>query len=134
MNLNSEEFHEILNHFLSHIKKRDPVGYDKLMAHMELETDSPKKLLLDAISSYAEIAKLRSAYTHSETLDRLNEFVVTENKARITGIQVSLTEGEREIYGREQIDLTPTQDFSEFNQALHGLWQIIAGNEGYAHE
>lgn len=134
MNLTPEESNEIMNHFLAHVREIDPVGYDKLIEHMNLEIDSPKKLLLNAISTYVEIGKLRSAHTHSETLDRLNHFVVTENHERIAGIQVALSAGEREIYGREQIDLTPTQDFSEFNQALIGVLQILSGNEGYAHE
>ena len=134
MKLNNEEFHEILKHFLSHVQERDPVGFDKLMEHINWQNQISKRTLLDAIASYTEINKMRSAYTHSETLDRLNEFITTEDNTRITGIQISLSDGEREIYGREYIDLTPRQDFGTFNQALHSLRQIIAGNEGYAHE
>jgi hypothetical protein len=104
------------------------------MAHMEWDCDSPKKLLLAAISLYSEFVKMRSVYTHSETLNRLNEFVSLEDGSRIHGIQVFLSEGERKLYGREEIDLTPTQDFSKFNHALHDLWGTIKGNEGYAHE
>lgn len=129
-----DEFNEILKHFLSHIQHRDPIGYEKLMAHMEWDEDSPQKVLLAAISLYSEIVKMRSVYTHSETLNRLNEFVSLENGSRIHGIQVLLSGRERELYGRDQVDLTPSQDFSEFIHALHGLWQMIRGNEGYAHE
>jgi hypothetical protein len=134
MNLPNEDFSEVLNHFLTKVKQYDPAGYEKLIARMEFDTDSAKRLLLNAISSYSEIGKIRSKYTHTESLDRLNEFVSTEKKSRITGIKVSLSAGEREIYGRDEIDLTPRQDFSKFNESLHGLWEIIAGNEGYAHE
>jgi len=129
-----DDFREILKHFLSHVQKRDPVGYDKLMTHMEWETDSAKRLLLNAISMYAELGQMRSTYTHSETLARLNEFVEPEKGSRIHGIRVALSKEEQKIYGKEHIDLTPSQDFSKFNQALHELWQMIAGNEGYDHE
>lgn len=134
MKLRNEEYREILEHFLSQVKERDPVGFDKLMEHINWQNQITKHTLLDAIASYTEITKMRSVYTHSETLNRLNEFITTEGNSRITGIQISLSDGEREIYGRDYIDLTPRQDFGALNQALYGLRQIIAGNEGYAHE
>ncbi len=134
MQLDEEDYHEVLKHFLSLIRENDPVGFERLMKHMRMEEEHPRQALLEAIGTYAEFGKVRTAGAHSHILDRLNRYVETQKGGPIRGIRLALTPAEQKLYETEHVDLIPTLDFGEFVWALHELYETISAQGDEYHD
>jgi len=124
--MNQDEYHEVLRHFLSLVRKNDPLGFDRLMEHVRLDVERPRRALLNAIATYAEFGSVRTVGAHSHILDRLNHYVEPEEGGPIRGIRVALSRAEQRLYETEYVDLVPTLDFGKFLRALHELYQTIS--------
>ena len=126
MTLSKEDYHGLFKHFLKCVRQHDEVGYESLMHFAEFEYQQPRRTLLDCIRKYAYTVQPASKGTHGAVLRSLNANI----KGEIEGISVALSPGEQELYERKSIDLVPVVDKSEFVEALHELYEMIASNEG----
>ena len=126
MPLTHEDYHGLFKHFLKRVRQHDEVGYERLMHFAEFEYQRPRQALLDCIRKYAHTVQPASKGTHGAVLRSLNASI----KGNIEGISVALSPGEQELYERKSIDLVPVIDKSEFVEALHGLYEMIASDEG----
>lgn len=126
MPLISEEYNEVMQHFLSLVREHDPVGFERLMQFVSRGPDRPRDSLLHAVAMYHELGSYRTVGTHAQILERRNEHVRTEGGDQIQSIQVSLTPEEQRLFQRDALELTPTTDLSGFMDALDELYEIIA--------
>lgn len=124
MPLTNDDYHNILKHFLTYVRRRDEVGYE-LMKFTEIEFHEPRQALLHCIRKYSNTVQPASKGTHGAVLRRLNENIDGE----IEGINVILSPGEQELYQRETLDLVPVVDKAKFVDALHRLYEVIESGE-----
>jgi hypothetical protein len=125
MPLTNDDYHHILKHFLTYVRKRDEVGYEHLMEFAEIEDQEPRQALLHCIRKYSNTVQPASKGTHGAVLRMLNENIEGE----IEGINVILSPGEQELYQRETLDLVPFVDKAKFVDALHRLYKVIESDE-----
>ena len=103
MPLISEEYNEVMQHFLSLVREHDPVGFERLMQFVSRGPDRPRDSLLHAVAMYHELGSYRTVGTHAQILERLNEHVRTEGGDQIQSIQVSLTPEEQRLFQRDAL-------------------------------
>lgn len=125
MPLTNEDYHRLLKHFLTSVRRRDEVGYERLMRFAEIDYQEPRQALLHCIRKYAHTVQPTSRGTHGAVLRRLNENIDGE----IEGISVMLSPGEQKLYERETLDLVPVVDKAKFVEALHELYEMIESDE-----
>jgi hypothetical protein len=134
MALNEQDYHEVLKHFLSLVRENDPHGFERLMKHVRLDVEHPRRAMLNAIATYAEFGKVRTAGAHAHILERLNRYVEPEKGGPIRGIRLALSPAEQKLYQTKYVDLVPTLDFGEFVWALHELYETISADGGEHHD
>lgn len=127
--IEDEDYQEIVRHFLSLVKKKDPAGYDKITEYFRQKDADSRQALLRLVSMYSEIGGMKSIVVHSRILYRLNKYIQTEKQKPIQGIHVTLSTKEQELYNTEFVDLTPKRDFSKFVDALHDLYNKLLMEE-----
>jgi len=126
MALTNAQYQDVLRHFLTWVKKRDPVGYEWIMKVAEVDYEHPRNALLHCIMKYAHTVQPAAKGTHGKILQLMNENI----QGDVQGVRVMLSPNERELYRREFVDLTPTIDKSQFVEALHSLYEMIESEGG----
>lgn len=125
MSLTNEDYHHVLKHFLTWVRRRDEVGYEHMMRFAEFDHEQPRQALLHCIRTYSHTVRPASRGTHGAVLRSLNANIEGE----IDGITVMLSPAEQELYERETVDLVPVIDKTEFVEALHALYEMIESDE-----
>lgn len=129
MPLSDAQYQDVLRHFLTWVRQKDPVGFETLMRYAEIDFERGlnRDSLLRAIKAYAHTMQPATTGTHGKILRLLNQHI----RGDIRGVQIILAPHERQLYQREVVDLTPTIDKSEFVDALHKLYGMIVEDEGH---
>ena len=128
MPLTDAQYNDVLRHFLTWVRRKDPVGYETVVIHAELGHDNVQGriALLRAISAYKGVMHAATFGTHGKILRLLNDHISGD----IRGVQVALSSQEQDLYKREYLDLTPTIDNTQFVYALKDLYHMIEEDGG----
>ena len=132
MPLSDAQYQGVLRHFLTWVRRKDPVGYETLMRYAEIDFERGlnRDALLRAIMTYAKTMQPATTGTYGKVLQLLNEHI----RGDIRGVQIVLSPHEQQLYRREVVDLTPTVDKSDFVAALHELYGMIAEDGGHGND
>lgn len=132
MPLSNAQYQDVLRHFLTWVRRKDPVGFETLMryAEIDLERGLDRETLLRAIKTYAHTMQPATTGTHGKILRMLNDHI----RGEIQGVQVVLSPREQELYRRDVVDLTPAVDKSDFVAALHELYRMIEEEGGQGND
>ncbi len=132
MPLTDAQCRDVLRHFLTWVRRKDPVGYETLVVHAELghENVEGRVALLRAISTYTRAMHVATSSTHGRILGLLNDHIGGD----IKGVRVSLSGQEQDLYRRDYVDLTPTIDKTEFVHALKELYHMIEQDGGHGND
>lgn len=129
MPLGRQDVIEITRQLESLLRQYDPSAFE-LATSVTERSDNPPANLLHFLDLVIRIYSERSSGLAALALDRLNYHVRRPDGEPITGITIDLSSLERELYGREEIDLATLPDRTEFVLALKDIRRMIADELG----
>lgn len=124
MPLNRRDSVELSRQVEQLLREYDPGSLDIILRATESQ-DDPRRYLLSLLQTVRRVYAERSGGMHGPILDHVNHFVRLPNGNPIRGISVSLSPGERERYGTDEVNLAELPDRSEFLGELDRLLQLI---------
>jgi hypothetical protein len=95
------------------LREYDPGSLDVVLRATERYND-PQRYLVELLATVKRIYSERSGGMHGPILDRLNHFVRLQDGSPIRGLTVALSPVERELYGRDEMNLAELPDRSDF--------------------
>ena len=125
MPLTRQDAIEITQQLESLLRQYDPFTFEIATSRVE-RGDDPRRNLLGMLGLVIRIYSEKSSGLAAQALDRINHHVRLPNGEPITGIMVELSPSERELYGREEVDLATVPDRTEFISDLKDVFSAIA--------
>lgn len=124
MALSNEDYLELLRHVQTVVRQYEPDLFDPLSGIRQKDIQ-PKQLVLRYLSSLIGAISQRSAGTYPRVLRLLNEHITPIEGRQITGIKVSLSPQERELYRLDEVNLSEIPERDELIAELHRIYELI---------
>lgn len=129
MPLSSDDCIDILRNLQAELGRIDPEA-QALIVEYTPQSPDPRRYLLDYLRSLIKILSERSAGAHGRVLNLLNAYIHTSEGRPIQGLILALTETERTLYQRDQINLAMLPDNERVVSALRELYEDIRRDLG----
>lgn len=107
------------------LRQYDPVTLEVATAAIE-RGDDPRADLLRLLDLVIRIYSEKSSGLAARALDRINHHVRRPDGGQIAAITVAFSPTERELYGKEEVDLATIPDRTEFITELKEVFRTIA--------
>ncbi len=125
MPLTRQDAIEITQQVEALLRQYDPFTFEIATSRLD-RGDDPGRNLLAMLGLVTRIYSEKSSGLAARALDRINHHVRRPDGEPITGITVELSPAERELYGREDVDLATVPDRTEFINELEDVLRVIA--------
>lgn len=120
MPLEQEDYRDILRHLRLRLREEGGADIDELLSTEIRPSDDGRADLLRYMGVLIGFLKQRSRRGYNAALDLLREYVSVEG-GEVEGIEVRLTDEDREAYNVDVIDLAQQEDYSELIEGLERL-------------
>ena len=120
MALTRQDCVELVKELEGQLRQYDPGALDLVLRATE-RYDDPQRYLVELLTTVRRIYSERSGGMHGPILDNINHFVRLEDGSPVRGLTVALSPVERELYGRDDLNLAEMPDRSEFIAELERL-------------
>lgn len=120
MALSRDDWVDITRHLQDQVRRADPELFEVLARHVE-PWNEPERYLLSYLDALIKVMSERSRGSYGRVLNELNAWIRTNEGGPIRGIRLFVSDSEREIYGREYLDLASLPDRSSF---INGLLRL----------
>jgi hypothetical protein len=113
MALTRQDCVELVREIEELLREYDPGSLDLVLRATERYND-PRRYLVELLVTVRRIYSERSGGMHGPILDSINHFVRLQDGSPIRGLVVALSPVERELYGRDELNLAELPDRSDF--------------------
>jgi len=120
MPLSNDDCVDLVRSLQTLLREYEPeiLGYIEERARRDL---SPPRYLLSYLDQLLEMFEEHSRAGGDRTLRQLNQYIRTENGDPINRVSIVLSETDREIYGRESVDLSLLPERRGFIDELRAI-------------
>lgn len=129
--LTEEEFAELLQHLQMRMREHNLGELNqRILADIRIDPGRPSTQLIRYIDALIAELRLGNDTTIRTMIDSANQFVRTELGRGVDGLSVVFSDADRELFGRDTVDLGVGRDLASFLDDLERLrGQLLESRE-----